>query len=203
VAKKRGKPGPKSRIALNPKVKAQVDALLDGGFTPTVIVMILKENFDLSIHRSAIYNYKNSGEYIEKPFTPGTGVISFKKYGEFLNIAEMKVATVAIFMARIDKALASEAKLPFTSRAVDDSIMRMNDVLDSLYKIYQDMGLKPRTEQIIGIKDETPMEKRPVTPFQTMIAGMTNMQKSELAMSITTKITKAIDDSKIEKQNRK
>ncbi len=177
------------------KISSEVDLLLDTGFTPSGIINYLKQQYDLDVSRATVYRYRKDF-YKPDHYRKAVKDKIFKDCGQFINTVELKVALVHIFMQRIDKALKNEQKIPFLSRSVDDSLMKMNTILDELYSMYQDMGLTPRREDKINIDATITQKEKKPSGFQMLIKGLTNMEKSELAMKITRFITEAIDDHK-------
>lgn len=177
------------------KISSEVDLLLDSSFMPSGIINYLKNQYNLDVSIATVYRYRKDF-YKPDHYRKAVREKIFRDCGQFINVVELKVALVHIFMERIDKALENEKKIPFLSRSIDDSLMKMNTILDELYSMYQDMGLYPKAEEKFKIDTTvTEKEKKP-SEFQMMIKGLTNMEKSELAMKITSFIQEAIEDHK-------
>jgi len=177
------------------KISSEVDLLLDTGFTPSGIINYLKQQYDLDISRATVYRYRKDF-YKPDHYRKAVKDKIFKDCGQYINTVELKVALVHIFMERIDKALENEKKIPFLSRSVDDSLMKLNTILDELYSMYQDMGLYPRREDRLKIDATITQKEKKPNRFEMILEGFTNMEKSELAMKISSFIQEAIEDHK-------
>lgn len=171
----------KAKINDSPVIKQEVDLLLKAGFRPTTIVAYLKEVRDLPITRQSVHAYINN-HYKPEELVNMIKLKAFKNCGKWVDAISLKVTLIEIFKARIQKALENEEKTPFTLRAVDESIMRMNTVLNELFEMYQELGLVPKSDDKLIIETGTP--SREANQIEELTKGMSNIEKSRLANSI-------------------
>ena len=175
----------------NPVIKQEVDLLLNAGFRPTTIVSYLSEIRGVSVSRRTIHSYINN-HYKPEEMVNMIKVSAVKNCGKWVDAISLKVALIEIFKARIQKALENEEKTPFTLRAVDESMMRINTVLNELFAMYQEIGLVPKLEdRLITESSGVPTNKS--NQIEELTKGMTNIEKSRLANKIGGLLIEATD----------
>lgn len=177
------------KIKDNKRISNEVDLLLDSGFTPDAIIRFLNQEYNLEVGRATIYRYRKN-HYKPKSYRKAVKEKIFKDCGRFIDVVEAKVAIVEIFMHRITRALKREEEISITLKTVDESIMRLNTVLNELYGMYQDMGLLPIRDKRISINATVTKREEKVNRLEVLVKDFKSIDRSKLAQVIRDKINK-------------
>lgn len=177
------------KIKDNRRISSEVDLLLDSGFTPDAIMRFLKSEYNLGVGRATIYRYRKD-HYKPKPYRKAVKEKIFKDCGRFIDVVEAKVAIAEIFKHRIARALKQEERISITLKTVDESIMRLNTVLNELYSMYQDMGLLPVRDERISIDTTVTEREEKVNRLEVLVKDFKSIDRSKLAQEIRDNINK-------------